>query len=102
MSRSRSCRLPMFACDGAEGSIMKLKLALCLLIVFACALVARMLPGGEKSPFAAAPLPAGLLATEKKAGLAAIVCFFEGPAVDAQGNVVFSDIPGDRILKLKP
>jgi gluconolactonase len=33
---------------------------------------------------------------------AAVVCFLEGPAVDASGNVFFSDIAGNRILKLDP
>src|SRR5262249_27666201 len=31
---------------------------------------------------------------------AAVVCFLEGPAVDAKGNVFFSDIAGNRILKM--
>ena len=31
---------------------------------------------------------------------AAVVCFLEGPAVDAAGNVFFSDIAGNRILKM--
>ena len=33
---------------------------------------------------------------------AAVVCFLEGPAVDADGNVFFSDIAGNRILKMDP
>src|SRR5438270_2720278 len=31
-----------------------------------------------------------------------VVCFLEGPAVDGQGNVFFSDISGNRILKRAP
>src|SRR5262249_11467794 len=46
------------------------------------------------------PLPTGLLAPKAKAQVAALVCFFEGPAVDEQGNVFFSDITGNRILKM--
>src|SRR5262245_15256095 len=46
------------------------------------------------------PLPAGLVAPEAKAKVAALVCFFEGPAVDEPGNVFFSDIPSNRILKM--
>jgi gluconolactonase len=47
-----------------------------------------------------APLPKSLLAPESKVLLAAGICFLEGPAVDAAGNVLFSDIQGNRILKL--
>src|SRR6266436_2617732 len=39
---------------------------------------------------------------EPKVEIAAIVCFLEGPAVDAQGNVYFSDIAGNRIMKMDP
>jgi gluconolactonase len=46
------------------------------------------------------PLPTPLLAPEAKATVAAGVCFLEGPAVDAEGNVFFSDIQGSRILKM--
>jgi gluconolactonase len=46
-----------------------------------------------------APPPEGLVARDTAPGLAAVVCFLEGPAVDAAGNVFFSDIAGNRILK---
>src|SRR5437763_1494175 len=46
------------------------------------------------------PLPEGLIAKETAATPAAVVCFLEGPAVDADGNVFFSDIAGNRILKM--
>src|SRR6478672_6728456 len=46
------------------------------------------------------PLPTSLLAPEAKVTVAAGVCFLEGPAVDAEGNVFFSDIQGSRILKM--
>jgi gluconolactonase len=46
------------------------------------------------------PLPDALLAPEAKITVAAGVCFLEGPAVDAAGNVFFSDIQGSRILKM--
>src|SRR5262249_13559188 len=32
----------------------------------------------------------------------AVVTFLEGPAVDVEGNVFFSDIAGNRILKMDP
>src|SRR6516162_6771282 len=49
-----------------------------------------------------APLPEGLVARGTAAAPAAVVCFLEGPAVDAAGNVFFSDIAGNRILKMDP
>lgn len=48
------------------------------------------------------PLPATLVAPETRATPAAVICFLEGPAIDAGGNVFFSDIAGNRILKLTP
>jgi gluconolactonase len=45
-------------------------------------------------------LPAELLLPDAKVQVAAGVCFLEGPAVDAAGNVFFSDISGNRILKM--
>ncbi len=39
---------------------------------------------------------------EPKVETAATVCFLEGPAVDAAGNVFFSDIAGNRIMKMDP
>jgi gluconolactonase len=39
---------------------------------------------------------------EPKVDIAATVCFLEGPAVDADGNVFFSDIAGNRIMKMDP
>ena len=47
-----------------------------------------------------APPPEGLVARDTAAEPAAVVCFLEGPAVDAAGNVFFSDIAGNRILKM--
>lgn len=46
------------------------------------------------------PLPAGLVQPETTVSAAAVVAFLEGPAVDAQGNVFFSDIAGNRIWKM--
>jgi gluconolactonase len=56
--------------------------------------------GGDNKP--QVPLPAGLVAADVAVGTAATVCFLEGPAVDAQNNVFFSDIAGNRILKMDP
>lgn len=46
--------------------------------------------------------PAGLLAPEAKPAAAAVVCFLEGPAAGPGGDVYFSDIAGNRILKMAP
>jgi gluconolactonase len=51
---------------------------------------------------AAVPLPIDLLAPQAALQVAAGVCFLEGPAIDAAGNIYFSDIAGNRILKMDP
>src|SRR5262249_46272733 len=60
------------------------------------------LHAGDKTDHGKTPLPTGLVAADTKVTAAAVVCFLEGPAVDAQGNVFFSDIAGNRILKRTP
>src|SRR4051812_27085337 len=69
-------------------------LALWLLLIFTAGAPAQM-PDLTKTP-----LPATLIAPEARVTSAAGVAFLEGPAVDAEGNVFFSDIQGSRILKL--
>jgi hypothetical protein len=56
----------------------------------------------EKADLSKVPLPSGLVAPKATAERAALVCFFEGPAVDDKGNVFFSDITANRILKMTP
>src|SRR5262245_55168979 len=46
------------------------------------------------------PLPEGLIPRETAVAPAAVICFLEGPAVDEASNVFFSDIAGNRILKM--
>jgi len=46
--------------------------------------------------FAAAPVPAGI---DSRPTPAAVLAFTEGPAVDADGTVYFSDIIGNRIMR---
>jgi gluconolactonase len=48
------------------------------------------------------PLPETLVGKDPAPTPAAVVCFLEGPAVDALDNIFFSDIAGNRILKLDP
>jgi len=47
-------------------------------------------------------LPAGLVAANAKAKVAANITFLEGPAWHASGDLYFSDISGNRILKMAP
>lgn len=69
-----------------------------LLLILSCAIATRSF--AQMPDLTKAPLPAALLAPEAKVTVAAGVCFLEGPAVDAAGNVFFSDISGNRILKM--
>src|SRR6516165_10619057 len=50
--------------------------------------------------FSKVPPPEGLVGKDTAPQAAAVVCFLEGPAVDASGTVFFSDIAGNRILKM--
>ncbi len=47
-----------------------------------------------------ASLPAGLVEASSRVSPAAVIAFTEGPAVDLHGNVYFSDIQNNRILRL--
>jgi gluconolactonase len=47
-------------------------------------------------------LPQGIVAPESRVEVATFVSFLEGPAADAEGHVYFSDIRGDRIMRLSP
>jgi gluconolactonase len=58
-----------------------------------------LLHGQDRIDPARAPLPVGLVASDVKVA-GTPVCFLEGPAVDAQGTVYFSDIAGNRILQM--
>ncbi len=74
----------------------------CLLVIsFVLATATHALAGAD-SKFAHIPLPKDLVAPDTIAVAGATVCFLEGPAADATGNVFFSDIAGNRILKLDP
>src|SRR3954454_1540224 len=48
------------------------------------------------------PLPAHLLAPRGATTIAARTCLLEGPAFDADDNLFFSDIFGNRIYRLTP
>ncbi|MBM4072546.1 MAG: SMP-30/gluconolactonase/LRE family protein [Planctomycetes bacterium] len=73
------------------------------LFCFAFVLCAvHVLHRAEQPRLADNPLPDELLARDAAVEPAATVCFLEGPAMDAAGNLFFSDIAGNRILKMTP
>lgn len=47
-------------------------------------------------------LPRGIVAPDDRVAPATFVSFLEGPACDAEGHVYFSDIRGNRIMRLSP
>jgi gluconolactonase len=59
----------------------------------------QALQAQDKVDFSRIPLPADLVDPKAKPEAAGLVCFLEGPAVDRKGNVFFSDIAGNRILR---
>ena len=56
----------------------------------------------EKPSLVNVPPPTSLLAPEATVTVASRTCLLEGPAFDAGGNLFFSDITGNRILKMAP
>ena len=58
----------------------------------------RSMPSNSKP--VDAPIPLGLVKAEGLVQPAAVIAFTEGPAVDLDGNVFFSDIQNNRIMKL--
>ena len=73
-------------------------LVLVTVLVTACA--------HEASPPAREPLtvpfPTAVLDTDAKLGTALAIVFTEGPAADAEGNVYYTEITGNRIIKYTP
>ena len=56
----------------------------------------------ERSSSPPLALPAQFLAAGSTLATATIIAFTEGPAVDADGSVYFSDIWNSRVMKLAP
>jgi len=67
-------------------------------VLFSLVLAAPVI--AQMADLSKTPLPSALLAPEAKVTVAAGACFLEGPAIDKDGNVFFSDIQGSRILKM--
>jgi gluconolactonase len=57
-------------------------------------------PAADPADLAKAPPPTGLVAPDARPAAAATVCFLEGPAVHESGDIYFSDIAGNRILRM--
>src|SRR5262245_59141330 len=81
--------------------VMGCRLALELLAILVGGPPAEAPPAAD-TDLATVPLPPGLVAAQTRPAAAAVVCFLEGPAVDADGSVYFSDIAGNRILRMDP
>ena len=58
--------------------------------------------GGEPEPDAAPAAPAESVAEARPVEVAATVAFTEGPTVDADGSVYFTDIGNNRIMRMSP
>jgi gluconolactonase len=86
--------------EESEHNMMSAKLF--LLIGLFCLGVVLAASAQEKPDYKQLPLPDKLVPPGTQAGAANIVCFLEGPAVDAEGNIYFSDIAGSRILRTTP
>src|SRR5688572_25739143 len=96
MLHGRAATVPGRQCTAKDRRLpMRGVVSLALLL----SMVAGIL-GGEGSNLAMIGLPKDLVAPDTVAVAGATVAFLEGPAVDAAGNVFFSDIAGNRILKL--
>jgi gluconolactonase len=80
---------------------MKLAL-LAIAVVLQFAELCSAQPPAGKAEYAKISPPANLVAPGTEATRAALVCFLEGPAVDADGNLFFSDIVSNRIVKMNP
>ena len=70
-----------------------IRILTCITVLLSCSLIAAQ-------DLSKTPLPEGLVPKETAVAPAAVICFLEGPAVDAAGNVIFSDIAGNRLLKM--
>jgi gluconolactonase len=75
---------------------------LALILLLAMLGMVENVPAQEKIRFAQVGLPEKLVPADAQVGVAATVCFLEGPAFDGEGNLFFSDIAGNRILKMDP
>lgn len=73
-----------------------------LLLSVAAVTVCEQGLGQKKPKLVEVGWPAGLVPSDAQVSVAASVCFLEGPAFDGEGNLFFSDIAGNRILKMAP
>jgi len=88
----------------AEGNAMRLFLS-CVAVALVSYLFGQALPAYSQGPSsgstdgAGVGLPKGLVPDDTTAATAATIAFLEGPAFDGE-NLFFSDIAGNRIMKM--
>src|ERR1700691_4210966 len=80
---------------------MKALVPAALGVIFFSSFPTSLLADGPPD-FSKTPFPSQLVPPDAKVTLGAMVCFLEGPAVDAEGNVFFSNITANSILKMNP
>src|SRR5262245_29410581 len=84
----------------AGGFAEMLRRSVTFAVQLLASILANSLPAQEATDFSHVSVPTGLVSQGTEATRAALVCFFEGPAVDSQDNVFFSDITSNRVLKM--
>jgi gluconolactonase len=87
--------------DPRESPSMRMRSVLAGLLVLAAGRTGTA-PASDAPDLARAPLPEGLIAPRGTTSAAALVSFLEGPAFDPKGDLYFSDIAGNRILRMTP
>ena len=73
-----------------------------VLLVLATVLVTACAQEAPPRNSPAVPFPTAVLDTDAKLGTALAIVFTEGPAADAEGNVYYTEITGNRIIKYTP
>lgn len=81
---------------------MTLRLSDGLALLLAAFLMTACTPQAPTEQPPRTPAPTAVLEAGAELGTAVSVVFTEGPAADAEGNVYFSEIRGNRILKHSP
>src|SRR3954462_8230922 len=84
------------------GTSQMLRPSLLTVILATLAVLVDCVEAQESSDLAKASLPTEFLPPGSNLRIAARTCLLEGPAVDAEGNLFFSDIANNRIHRMTP